>query len=113
MKAQSSIAHKRYRELREQIHKGVPLFNRAVAGDAEKWAHQLVPKRTGALDATIKVLEDLATGTVSLVAGDANVSYAPFVELGGAHTAPHPFMLPAVMMAKHDAHRHVKVIRVK
>jgi HK97 gp10 family phage protein len=111
-KTETSVKfNRRSDQLIAQAEAGAAVFNLRVAQAAERWAHVFVPKKTGALDATIKVLQDLSTGEAVLVAGGDGAPYAPFVELGSVHHAPHPFMLPAVMQAKPEAEQIARVIQ--
>ena len=58
-------------------------------------AKERVPVRTGTLRDSIHVVRD---GELEFMvrAGDTDAFYGHIVEHGGANTAPHPFLIPAI-----------------
>lgn len=63
-------------------------------------ARERVPIDTGDLKAAIHV-EEVEQGW-SVVAGDDKIFYGHFVEHGGAHTPPRPFLTPSAESAWSD-----------
>lgn len=66
---------------------------KAAAALVAARARDRVPVNTGRLRDAIHVEEGASEATV--VAGDTEAFYGHIVEHGGAHTPPHPFMVPA------------------
>lgn len=64
----------------------------AIVADARR----LVPVDTGALKGTIRHTGVDLDGTVDVVAGDATVDYAGYVEYGTGRGPAQPYMRPAV-----------------
>jgi len=76
---------------------------RRVADDIEDAARRACPVDTGALVATIECEVDAPALRMRLSAGDTDVDYAAYVELGTTETERHaatpaqPYLRPAVM----------------
>jgi hypothetical protein len=68
----------------------------AVGAAIVEEARRLVPVDTGHLKSTIDYTYRQDTMTVQI---HADAYYAIFVEYGGRHTAPQPFLRPALMAA--------------
>lgn len=69
--------------------------DRVVAGAKER-----VPVLTGRLRDEIHTEPADDGGGVFVFAGDREVFYGNIIEHGGAHTPPHPFLIPAAEQVK-------------
>lgn len=87
----NNITRELPREVDDAIKQGAELV--AAAAKAN------VPKRTGDLAAAIHV-ENTGRQEYTVVAGDRSAFYAHFVEFGTSHSAPHPFLVPALESSK-------------
>lgn len=79
------------------IHELQPAVDTAVKAAAEMVAESAkvrVPVRTGALRNAIHL--NVEPEGVYVVAGNRKAWYGHIVEHGGAHTPPHPFLIPAL-----------------
>lgn len=68
---------------------------RAAGAAVVRLAKQLAPKRTGALEQSIRYTYDASSRTLQFVVG---VPYGVFQEYGTYKMAPHPFMRPAILL---------------
>jgi HK97 gp10 family phage protein len=113
--ASVKITRSRMRELSKQGQKAAARRNLDLATQAAVTARALVPVDTGDLKSTIRVEQNLSTGTAALIAGGPadsgrEVNYAAFVELGTIHSAAQPFLKPAVELAlKRSKNRKAKL----
>lgn len=79
-----------------------PRLDAALKETAEQIAEDAksrVPVDTGKLRDAIHVERD-GLAEYRVVAGDDEAFYGHFVEWGGAHNAPHPFLVPAAEAAR-------------
>jgi HK97 gp10 family phage protein len=68
-------------------------LERTVADRVVDAARERVPVLTGRLKDAIHA--ERGEGGVYVIAGNREVFYGNIVEHGGAHTPPHPFLIPA------------------
>lgn len=76
--------------------------DRAVKEAAEEVANQArlrAPIQTGSLKASINVQRE-GPGRYTVVAGDGDVFYGHLVEFGTSHSAPQPFLIPALEVSR-------------
>jgi HK97 gp10 family phage protein len=70
-------------------------------------ARNRAPVRSGDLRRAIHV-EQKDDLTAHVVAGDKDVFYGHMVEYGTSHSAPHPFLIPALEANREDAIRRAR-----
>lgn len=99
MRAKVTIQRNRIRELSKQGAAAAARRNKEVAEDAKVIAQQLVPVKSGALKATIRVEENARTGGANVIAGNETVDYASHVEFGTVNADAQPFLRPAAELA--------------
>ena len=108
----ASITRNRFRELSRQGQAAAATWNAKIAEDAATIARQLVPVDSGDLRESIAVELDRRTGAASVTAGNEEVDYAAFVELGTAHNPPQPYLRPAAeLAAKRSRNRRVRLYK--
>lgn len=90
-------------ELRPRVSAAVKEAAERVAQDAR----QRAPVQTGALRDSIRA-ERTDAAQYTVIAGDKDAFYAPFVEFGTSRTAPRPFMVPAAEANRDTARRLVR-----
>ena len=81
----------------------VPRLEAATGAGAELIAgraKQRVPVNTGRLRDAIHVEAD--EGGFAVIAGDTEAFYGHIIEHGGAHSAAHPFLIPAAEESKDE-----------
>lgn len=85
------------------VHEGAEL----VRDRAKERAPDATPLGEG-LVAAIHVNDSAAPRTYSVVAGDNDAFYGHMVEFGTSHTAPRPFLIPALEESKPEIMRKVR-----
>jgi HK97 gp10 family phage protein len=94
-----SVKSNRIGEVSEQLRRRARDEQLACAGRIQERAQAVVPVRTGALRASIKVETPIATDTkpagMRIVIVSANMPYAAFVEFGTRFMAARPYLRPA------------------
>lgn len=87
-----------------RVEKDATKLRGCIGQVVKKNARRLVPVKTGALKATIRVEED-GDSTV-VIAGDDKVDYTVKVELGTEHQQAQAFLKPAVeQIAQSDVNK--------
>lgn len=90
-------------QVTEQFTKLAADAVRETAESAAAEARALAPVRTGRLRASIEVVQISETE----MAFGASAEYAPFVEFGSSHQAPHSFITPATINAREKLARNL------
>lgn len=102
----------RYRELSQKGRRAALTLNVKTATEAAEVARQLVPVDTGALRASIAVLQNASTGSASLIAGGESAPYAEIIEWGSYNRAPIPFIYPAIMSTRRTRRQRAQSLRM-
>ena len=85
--------------LEPRVNAAVRAGAEAIAVEATARAPDAPPQGEGLVEA-IHVEDSEEAGGYYVVAGDEDVFWGHFVEMGTTHSAPHPFLIPAMESQK-------------